>query len=147
MRRGVTAMLVALAAILAPATAAAVEPKPEPYEGAADSFRNILPPGSNGTANGGQVALFTATQGAQGRPRHNNDQLVDLYERLVYESPTLAAGQIGGFFKDASFGVRRGDVEEQYQPCGTVTDPCDPQVRDHPCAEVTVQRDRGFGVP
>ena len=146
MKRGVTAMLVALVATLAPATAGAVEPKPDPYEDAADSFRNILPPGSNGTANGGQVALFTATQGAQGRPRHNNDQL-DNYEDLVYDSPTLGTGQIGSFFKDASFGVRQGDVEERYQPCGTATDPCDPQVRDHPCAEVTVQRDRGFGVP
>ncbi len=43
--------------------------------------------------------------------------------------------------------MRQGDVEERYQPCGTATDPCDPQVRNHPCAEVTVQRDRGFGVP
>jgi hypothetical protein len=136
-----------MAATLVPQAASAQSaPEPGPYENAADAFRNIVPPGSNGTANGAQVALFTATQGAQGRPRHNDDQL-QMYEDLVYSSPTLAAGQIGNFFKDASFGVPAGSVEEEYQPCGAATDPCDPQVPDHPCDEVTVQRDRGFGVP
>ena len=136
-------MLTAVLATLALAPGALAAPQPDPYEDAGDSFRNILPPGSNGTASGLEIADFMATGN---RPPHNSDQL-GLYGDLVYESPTLGAGQIGSFFKDASFGVPRGDVEEQYQPCGTVTDPCDPQVRDHPCAEVTVQRDRGFGVP
>ena len=136
---GAGALLCSLA-LAAPTVAA---PEPGPYEDASRSFLNILPPGENGHANALDIAQFMSTGE---RPPHNDDQL-QIYEDLVYASPGLEARQLNTFFKDASFGVRRGDVEEDYQPCGPATDPCDPTVEDHPCAEVTVQRDAGFGVP
>ncbi len=148
-------MVVLLLAVLGPTGSASAQvvpdtgPTPDPYEHAADSFRNILPPGQNGHANAVDIAAFLAT-GA--RPPHSDDQLQP-YEDLVYATPGLGAGEIGDFFKDASFGVAGGDVERKYQPCGeTPDDPCnpaDPTVPplDHPCDEVTIQRDSGFGVP
>jgi hypothetical protein len=134
---------------VAPAKQAQAQaPEPLPYEGAAQSFRNIAPPGQNGHANAAELALFLS-QGT--RPPHNSDQL-QMYEDLVFAAPELERADIGDYFKDASFGVRPGDVEETYQPCGTATDPCrpgpgDPTGAEHPCREVTVQRDAGFGVP
>jgi hypothetical protein len=87
----------------------------------------VLPPGANGRANAAELAAFQAT-GA--RPRHNDDQL-RMYADLVYEAPGLVADRLPEFFKDASFGVRPGDVERRYSP------------RD----DVTIVRDAGFGVP
>ena len=47
-----------------------------------------------------------------------------MYEDLVYATPGLQASQIGRFFKDASFGVRPGDVERSYTPlCSLPTAP------------------------
>ena len=56
-----------------------------------------------------------------------------MYKRqnLVYATPGLTAAQLPEFFKDASFGVRPGDVERTYSPR----------------PDVTIQRDKGFGVP
>ena len=45
--------------------------------------------------------------------------------------PACAADQVGRYFKDATFGVRPGDVERRYSPR----------------ADVTIVRDKGFGVP
>ena len=48
----------------------------------------------------------------------------------MYATPGLTAAQIPSYFKDASFGVRPGNVERTYSPR----------------ADVTIQRDK-FGVP
>lgn len=95
-------------------------------------FRNILPPGSNGLANGADILEFMTTGG---RPPHNEDQR-DPYADLVFSSPSIDAGEIDDFFKDASFGVREGDVESSTSP-----PVCTPK------GGVTIVRDRGFGVP
>ena len=68
--------------------------------------------------------------GSELRPPHNDDQL-DPYAELVYASPTLAPGDLPSFFKDATFGVRPDEVDKTYSP------------RD----DVTIVRDRSFGVP
>jgi acyl-homoserine lactone acylase PvdQ len=152
-RRAGTAIVIALAAALGPATAHAQGPTPDPYEDAGNSYRNILPPGQNGHANAADIAAFMASGD---RPPHNSDQLQP-YEDLVFATPGLSGGQLDEFFKDASFGVAPGDVEQKYQPCGETgppPDPCDPVAaqefggpNEHPCNDVTVQRDEGYGVP
>jgi acyl-homoserine lactone acylase PvdQ len=90
-------------------------------------FFNIAPPGANGTANLTQIGAFL---GAGQRPPHNDDQLA-MYGDLVYATPGLRASDLGRYFKDASFGVRPGDEERTYAPR----------------SDVTIVRDRGFGVP
>jgi acyl-homoserine lactone acylase PvdQ len=90
-------------------------------------FRNILPSGQNGLANGPQLAAFLSTGE---RPPHNSDQL-SMYGDLVYATPGLSASDIPKYFKDASFGVKDGDVERRYSPR----------------SDVTIVRDKGFGVP
>ena len=54
-----------------------------------------------------------------------------MYDDLVYATPGLKPQDIPKYFKDGSFGVKPDDVERTY----------------HPRADVTVVRDRGFGVP
>ena len=49
----------------------------------------------------------------------------------MYASPTLTHEQIGSYFKDATFGVKGGDVASS----------------ESPRSDVTIQRDNGFGVP
>ena len=90
-------------------------------------FRNILPPGQNGLINAPQLGAFA---GAGQRPPHSDDQLA-MYGDLVYSTPGISAAGLDRFFKDASFGVKPGDIERSYSP------------RD----DVTIVRDRGFGVP
>jgi acyl-homoserine lactone acylase PvdQ len=125
--RGARAAALALAVALMPAVPAAAAPAPLPYgQHDAGGFRNILPPGQNGLANAPELATFLAT-GA--RPAHNADQLAP-YRDLLYGYRNLDAAALGGYFKDATFGVRPGDVERTYSP------------RD----DVTIVRDR-HGVP
>ena len=90
-------------------------------------FRNVLPPGQNGLINAPQLAAFAGTGQ---RPPHSNDQLA-MYGDLVYSTPGISAASLDRFFKDASFGVKPGDVERSYSPR----------------ADVTIVRDKGFGVP
>jgi acyl-homoserine lactone acylase PvdQ len=120
------ASALALAAIAASPAAAA--PAPEPY-GAHDAggFRNILPPGQNGFDNASQLAAFQLNGS---RPPHNDDQL-GMYGNLVYAAPNLKASQLSKYFKDATFGVRAGNVDRKYSPHD----------------DVTIVRDKGFGVP
>ncbi len=126
MRRLVTATAVGLSLALCAGAAAA--PEPEPFgAGDAGGFINVLPPGQNGHADGSQVAAFLA---GGARPPHDQDQLAP-YTDLVFASPALDSNRLDDFFKDATFGVKEGQVEHQYSP------------RD----DVTIQRDRGFGVP
>ncbi len=117
------ALLVLLLATAAPAVAA-----PTPYgTDDAGGFRNVLPPGADGVGNAADLAAYTAT-GAY--PEHWTDQQ-PLYDGLLYASPTLTRAQVDDFFKDATFGVKEGDVESTVSP------------RDG----VTIVRDAGYGVP
>lgn len=100
-------------------------------------FWNILPPGQNGFASGADIAAFFAACPPPRtncpdapRPRHSSEEL-RMYNELVYASPGLSRADIPKFFKDATFGVKNGEVERAYQPRG----------------DVTVLRDRNFGVP
>jgi acyl-homoserine lactone acylase PvdQ len=111
-----------------PGTGGSTGPAPQPYQ-ANDGlgFRNILPPGENGFDNGAQLALFEATGQ---RPSHNDDQLA-MYRDLIYAAPNLTEADIPKYFKDESFGVEPNDVASV----------------EHPRSDVTIVRDKGFGVP
>ena len=61
--------------------------------------------------------------------RHCCDQL-GMYRDLVYATPGLKAARPRDYFKDSSFGVRRASGD--HEP---------------PRADVTIVRDKGFGVP
>ena len=116
-----------LVAVALPAAAAA-QPAPDPY-GTNDfgGFHDILPPGTNGTANVTELAQFLAGGAA---PLHASDQL-SMYGDLVFKAPGLQASELEDYFKDSTFGVREGQVERRYSP------------RE----DVTVLRDAQFGVP
>ncbi len=103
-------------------------PEPLPY-GADDGggFRDVLPSGTRGHYNAVELAAFL---GAGKTVPHCCDQL-GMYGDLVYATPGLPADQVGRYFKDATFGVREGDVERRYSPR----------------SDVTIVRDKGFGVP
>jgi hypothetical protein len=90
-------------------------------------FRDILPPGTRGRYNVVELAAFLAT--GKTVP-HCCDQL-GMYRDLVYATPGLTAADVPKYFKDSSFGVRPGDVERTYSPR----------------SDVTIVRDKGFGVP
>jgi acyl-homoserine lactone acylase PvdQ len=98
-------------------------PPAEPYRANdAGGFRNVLPPGENGFGNALDLAGFEASQA---RPAHSSDQL-PLYRDLLTAYPGLDDAGVDRFFKDASFGVKPGDVERTYSPRADVT-----IVRDH----------------
>src|SRR4051812_4112350 len=90
-------------------------------------FWHIVPPGQAGVANGLQAAQFLSG-GAY--PPHFADQR-DPYTNLLYATPGLKESDIGTYFKDATFGVKPEDVERTETP------------RD----DVTIVRDRQYGVP
>lgn len=116
-------VLTLLLVVAAPAAAA-----PTPYgTDNVPGFRNVLPPGAKGTDNAVELAAFTA---AGTYPEHWTDQQ-PLYNDLLYASPTLTHDQIGDYFKDATFGVKDGDI------ASTTT----------PRPGVTIIRDKGYGVP
>ena len=122
LRTGLVAALLA-AALAAPATAAV-----EPYgTNDAGGFRNVLPPGTAGVDNALQLAEFEASGT---RPPHWDDQL-PLYNDLLYAAPTLTHDDIAKYFKDATFGVKDGDVESTISPR----------------PGVTIVRDEDYGVP
>src|SRR5882724_10749501 len=100
-------LVAALAALLLPATAGAVDPY-----GANDAggFRNVLPPGANGRDNALDLATFLATGT---RPAHWDDQQ-PLYDGLIGASPTITRADVDHFFKDATFGA--ADVASTEQP-------------------------------
>ena len=103
-------------------------PDPQPYR-ANDGlgFRDILPSGTRGLYNAPQLAAFLATGATQ---PHCCEQL-GMYGDLLYNTPGLQGGELGRFFKDSSFGVPDGQVERRYSPR----------------SDVTIVRDKGFGVP
>src|SRR3954453_6578687 len=100
----------------------------QPY-GADDPgrFWQIVPPGEAGVANALQAAQFLS---AGTYPAHFADQR-GMYTNLLYATPGLKESDIGTSFMDATFGVRPDDVERTERP------------RD----DVTIVRDRQFGVP
>src|SRR5207245_5105826 len=117
----------ALACAAIPAAAAAEAPV-QPYgSNDAGGFRNVLPAGENGLDNSTQLAEFELT-GTY--PPHFADQL-PLYAGLLYASSMLTHEQIPNYFKDATFGVKEGNVASS----------------ESPRADVTIQRDSSFGVP
>jgi acyl-homoserine lactone acylase PvdQ len=122
--RGHIAALVAVFVIAAPTAQADVQPYATNDAG---GFHDVLPPGTNGLANGLQLTTFLTT-GA--RPAHNGDQLA-MYRDLMYATPGLKAHDLGHYFKDSTFGVKLGD------DASTII----------PRADVTIVRDKGFGVP
>jgi acyl-homoserine lactone acylase PvdQ len=110
------------------AVPAGAAPTPQPYgTNDARGFRDVLPPGANGLANAVDIAAFLL--GGR-RPPHSDDQR-DMYGDLVYAVPGLKPSDLDRFFKDATFGVKPGDVARTYNP------------RD----DVTVVRDASYGVP
>src|SRR3954454_8420120 len=121
MRRIVVGFLALL--VFAPSAFGAAQPyQQNDFKG----FRNILPPGENGFDNGQQLLAFQADNSQ--RPPHNDDQLA-MYGDLVHVAPHLQAADIPKYFKDASFGVKPGDVERTYSPR----------------SDVTIERDKGSG--
>ena len=121
-------ILVILAlALSAPASAA---PTPQPY-GTHDAggFRNVLPNGQGSNANALQIAAYQATQAY---PPHSQDQLHMYFDLVdaVGAHQGLRRSQIPDYYKDATFGVKPGDVVSTYSPR----------------ADVTIVRD-SFGVP
>jgi acyl-homoserine lactone acylase PvdQ len=121
-------MLCAALVSLSMTSPAAADTPVQPYgTNDAGGFRNVLPPGENGLVNAVQLAQFEAT-GA--KPPHFDDQQ-PLYMNLLYASPTLTPAQVPSYYKDATFGVQGSDVAST----------------ESPRADVTIVRDKGFGIP
>src|SRR5436309_14519119 len=120
--------LAALVLLLTAALPAAAQSNPGHYQGFGDArgFLNIVPPGQDGGRNGPEALQ---AQGGQ-YPPHVKDQL-DMYGNLVFNVPGLTVDRLLEFYRDASFGVRDDDIDRVYSPT----------------ANVTVVRDRSFGVP
>jgi acyl-homoserine lactone acylase PvdQ len=121
------ALTLAIAAVASPAASAA-PPVPEPYQAHdGKGFLNILPSGQNGLVNVFDAAAY---ENNGTFPPHSHDQL-GMYGNLVYAAPGLTAAQLSKYFKDASFGYKPSDAGSTYSP------------RD----DVTIVRDKSFGVP
>ena len=142
-RRGLTALAsIALASLAGPGAASADPPGLGTYQDDDGlGFRNIVPPGSDGVVSAAEAFDFLANGT---RPPHNNDQL-DEYDELLQESPTITPTGVDTFFKDASFGIAPGDVDEEYTPDCTETTP--PAPSSPHCDDVTLARDDSHGVP
>src|SRR5215217_3343056 len=126
--RTVAAALAAAALATSPSAHAAAQPY---QQNDGKGFVNIAPPGANGFATLPQIGQFLSSP-ADNRayPPHSNDQLA-MYNDLVYATPGLKPEDVPKFFKDASFGVKPDDVERTYSPR----------------QDVTIVRDKAFGVP
>ncbi len=125
--RTIAAAGIALLAIAAAPAAAAPTPQPYGFNGFA-GFRDVLPPGTNGLVNAVDLAQYEANNSA--RPAHNDDQR-DMYANLVYGAPNVGEADLSRYYKDGTFGVRPEDVASSTSP------------RD----DVTIVRDRKFGIP
>ena len=121
-------LIAALGAVVFIALVPAAQADVQPY-GANDAggFHDVLPPGTNGLANGVELAAFLTT-GA--RPAHSDDQMA-MYRDLMYATPGLKAEDLGRFYKDSTFGVKPADVATTISPR----------------SDVTILRDKAFGVP
>ncbi len=90
-------------------------------------FRNVLPPGQSGLDTLTDILNFRST-GAL--PKHWDDQQ-PLYDGLLYASPTLTDAQVGDYYKDATFGVKKNNRTKVVKPR----------------KGVTIIRDKQYGVP
>jgi acyl-homoserine lactone acylase PvdQ len=128
MERAIGGLICAVLACGSMTSAAMAAAPVQPYgTNDAGGFRNVLPPGENGLVNAAQLAENKLT-GAL--PPHFDDQQ-PLYTNLVYASPTLTPAQVPTYFKDATFGVQTSNVAST----------------ESPRADVTIVRDRGYGIP
>jgi acyl-homoserine lactone acylase PvdQ len=75
-------------------------------------FHSILPPGNNGLDTDAQLAAFEATKAY---PPNTNDQF-DMYQNLLWGASSLTDATIPKYFKDATFGVKAGDVSSIESP-------------------------------
>ena len=117
-----------LAALSALAIAAPANADPGAYgQNDGGGFLNVLPPGQNGLDTLGEILKYR-TSGAF--PKHWADQQ-PLYDGLLYASPTLTDSQVGDFYKDATFGVKKKDRAKTVKPR----------------KGVTILRDKQYGVP
>jgi hypothetical protein len=132
--RALAALAAAAACALAAPVAAPAEVPVQPYgTNDAGGFRNVLPAGENGLDTATQLAEFEASKEkgeAPKYPPHFADQL-PLYADLLYASPALTHEQIPSYYKDATFGVKEGEVAS----------------KESPRSDVTIVRDSAYGVP
>jgi acyl-homoserine lactone acylase PvdQ len=111
MRRASVAGVAALVALAL--TAASASAQVQPYgTNDAGGFLNVLPPGEAGVDN---AVEFAAYEAAHVIPANFSDQQ-PLYENLLYADPTLTDAQVPEYFKDATFGVKPGDVASTESP-------------------------------
>lgn len=120
------ATVVVLAALPAP-TEAAPAAAVAPVDYCVGQCDDIVTPGQNGNATFTDLLLF---KGFGTRPPHFSDSLKP-YENLVWNSQGITDDDLGGYFDDASFGVKAGDVASTIQPR----------------ADVTIVRDKSRGIP
>lgn len=127
--RAVVALSVALTtgAVLGLAESPASASSAAPPDYCAGQCRDVLPPGENGNAT---LVDIIGNRLLGTRPPHTDDQL-GRYDQLLYHYGGLTDDQLARFFGDASFGVPAEAVE-------SVT---------RPRPDVTIVRDRSFGVP
>jgi acyl-homoserine lactone acylase PvdQ len=124
--RSASAQLPPLPTVIPPGVVPATGPAPQAYQADdATGFRNILPSGTRGRYNAAELAAFLTTGATV---EHCCDQL-PMYNDLVYATPGVK--DLGKYFKDGSFGVAPGNVASTYSPR----------------ADVTIARDRSFGMP
>ena len=123
------ALALSIITVVPLAAATAQTPLVQPY-GTNDggvNVLNILPPGQGRYLNSAEL-LQAQSEGTQ--PPHNTDQL-EMYSSLVQGTPGVNMDNLSTFFKDATFGVKDGEVEREYSPK----------------EGLTILRDTGFGVP
>lgn len=125
MRRALV-LVAGLLALLPSAARAAVPVAPYRAHDAG-GFHDVLPPGTNGLVTAPQLGAFLS----RGERPPNSSSQFAMYENLLYATPGLTAAQLPLYFKDASFGVAPGQAARTYSPR----------------ADVTIVRDRAFGVP
>ncbi len=119
---------IGVAALSALALAAPANADPGGYgKNDGGGFRNVLPPGQNGLDTLGQILAYRSS-GAF--PKHWADQQ-PLYDGLLYASPTLTDAQVGDYYKDATFGVKKSNRAKTVKPR----------------KGVTILRDKKYGVP
>ena len=122
----ITASVLAAFAVGVPSAAA--QPPAQPY-GTNDygHFWSIIPPGqgTNTSALAGASFLSNGTI-----PAHDNDQ-AGMYTNLLYATPGLKAADVSKYFHDATFGVAPGDTAST----------------ESPRSDVTIVRDKQFGIP
>src|SRR6202023_1674293 len=90
-------------------------------------FTSIIPAGegTNTSSLAGAAFLSAGTI-----PAHDNDQ-AGMYTNLLYATPGLKAADLPKYFHDATFGLQPGDVASTKSPR----------------PDVTIVRDKQFGIP